>query len=607
MRFLNQIPLLPVAAIVVVYALILNGNRGTTHINTETKHSAVVQKARESTSGQILTVENGSGELIRLTIPSIERKFYPGDSIKFNATLKSPSRSDQFENDFASLMKRNGISYIAFAPPDSVTITSTSTNTIWKIKRLQPMLSRILGGTSLNDDTYEFLNAAIIGDTSTLDHDTRTAFSNAGVAHILALSGLHTGIIAAIILFLLSPLNIFGLRKFRIAASLLILWIYAILTGLSPSVTRAVIMATAVGIGYIIGRRNFALNALLLAAIIILLYNPAQIMMPGFQMSFCAAASIIITLPAINLNRKRKLTYYITSAIATTLAATLCTGVIAAIHFHTLPVYFLIANIPTITILPVILGGGILIITLESLSIPSDWLCGIIDLVYKAMFSFIESISRLPGASLQSIHLHDWVLIPYFLTAGLIIFALYRKRKQAYLIASISIAVTIVSFGCSQKKSTAKEHFITKAAGHTCILYRNGNHACVITEAPATIRKEAVKEIERRYSDYLSFHKIDSLTAIADSLAEFDGLKYDGQKIKIQETTFVIAAADSLAADTADYCIIARGFRGDVVKLADKIHADTFLLGSDLDIRRHNRYADSLTAREIPFKSLRQF
>lgn len=607
MRFLNQIPLLPVAAIVVVYALILNGNRGTTHLNTETKHSAVVQKARESSSGQILTVENSAGELIRLTIPSIESQFHPGDSIQFNAPLKSPSRSDQFENDFAALMRRNGIAYIAFAPPDSVTATSTSTGAIWKIRRLQPLLSQILGSTSLNDDTYEFLNAAIIGDTSTLDHDTRTAFSNAGVAHILALSGLHTGIIAAIILLLLSPLNIFGLRKFRIAVSILILWIYATLTGLSPSVTRAVIMATAVAIGYIIGRRNFALNALLLAAIIILLSNPVQIMMPGFQMSFCAAASIIITLPAINLNRKRKFTYYITSAIATTLAATLCTGAIAAIHFHTLPVYFLIANIPAVAILPAILGGGMLLITLECLSIPSEWLCGIINSAYKSMFSFIEFISRLPGATLQSIHLNDWVLIPYFLTAGLVIFALYKKRKQAYLTASVSIVVTLVCFGCSQKKSTPEEHFITKAAGHTCIVYRNGNHAYVIMKAPATIRKEAVKEIERRYSDYLSLHRINAIMAIEGSPMECDGLKYDGQKIEIHDTSYIIAAADSLAADTADYCIIARGFRGDAVKLAHKIHADTFLLGSDLDIRRHNRYADSLTAGEITFKSLRQF
>jgi len=607
MRFLNQIPLLPVAAIVVAYALILNDHSSRTFFNTATKHSAIVQKARESTAGQILTVESSNGTLIRLTIPSIEHKFYPGDSIEFNAPLKNPTRSDQFENDFASFMRRDGIAYTAFAPPDSITATSTSTNVIWKIRRLQPLLSGILGRTSLNDDTYEFLNAAIIGDTSTLDHDTRTAFSNAGVAHILALSGLHTGIIAAIILCLLSPLNILGLRKLRIAATILILWIYATLTGLSPSVTRTVIMATAVGTGYIIGRHNFALNALLLAAIIILLSNPAQIMTPGFQMSFCAAASIIITLPAINLNRKRKFTYYVTSSIATTLAATLFTGAIAAIHFHTLPVYFLIANIPAVAILPAILGGGMLIITLEFLSIPSEWLCDIIDFAYNAMFSFIESISRLPGASLQSIHLHNWVLIPYFLTAGLIIFALYRKRKQAYLIATISAAFTIASFGCSQKKSTAEEHFITKAAGHTCIVYRNGSHAYVMTKAPATIRKEAAKEIERRYSDYLSLHRIDSLTAIADSFVEFDGLKYDGQKIKIQETTYVIATADSLAADTADYCIIARGFRGDVVKLADKIHADTFLLGSDIDIRRHNRYADSLTSREIPFKSLRQF
>lgn len=571
-------------------------------VNDEITHTAIIEAVRESTSGQILTLRKHTGELIRLTVPSIERSFQPGDSIRFNARLNIPERYDRFENDYASHIKKTGVSYTSFAAPDSVTVFSTSTGLKWRIRRLKTFLSETLGRTALNDNAYEFLNAAIIGDTSTLDNDTRQMFSAAGVAHILALSGLHTGIIAAIILFILSPINIIGLRKFRIAVTIIILWIYAVMTGLSPSVTRAVIMATTLGIGYIIGRRDFALNSLLLAAILILLIEPRQIAMPGFQMSFVAATAIILTMRLFNLGKG--MTYYITSALCATIAATLCTGAIAAIHFHSFPVYFLLANLPVMAVLPAILGGGMAVIALECLSIPSSPICALVNYGCDLLFSFIRFISELPGASLQSIHLHNWVLISYFIAIALIALALYRKRKRLYILAVIGIVCTIGSFGCARKSTTPEEHFLTKAAGHTCLVYRNGNRAYLLTYAPPTVRTDAICEIERRYSDYLSLHKVKSLTPL-DAPTESDEFKYDGHKIEFAGISYIFAVSDSIDEGKADYCVIVKGYRGDVLKLADKIHADTFMLGGDLDVRRHNRYADTLLIHNIPFKSLR--
>lgn len=544
--------------------------------------------------------------MVRLTVPSFEKKFYPGDTISFLANLQVPAPQNNRENDFSKWSKVNGTNYTAFASPDSITISSPSFHHLRLLAQMRESLNNILARTKLNDRTYEFLNAAIIGDTSSLSDDTRQAFSTTGVAHILALSGLHVGIISGIILIILSPLCLIGARRTRIIIALLLLWLYAIITGASPSVTRAAIMATTVGIGFAFGKRNFALNSLCFAAIILLLYNPRQIIMPGFQMSFVAAAAIISVSPLISINRQKRARYYIISSLIVTIVATICAGAIAAFHFHSLPLYFIISNLPAVAILPFILSGGILIIILEFCGIPSGWICAFTDFIYNILLHFITFISKLPGASMHGVHFPSWTLIPYFTTVLLFIIFGYTRKRRALYSGCLGLALTVICFGCSRKKEYAEDCFIAKASGYTGIIYRYYDQMAIISAAPGTIGKDAALEIERRYSEYLSIHGVDSV-AIIDSPTAFGSMKYDGEIISIDRKNYMIISNKAHWAPNQkiNYCVIAKGYRGNILKIANEICPDTILLGSDLDIRRHNRYASTLSSHEIPFRSLR--
>ena len=221
------------------------------------------------------------------------------------------------------------------------------------------MAGELLLRSSLSSAACEFLTATLTGDTSILTEDTRHLFSSAGIAHILALSGLHVGILVAVIAIALFPLYALRLRRTRLLLTIILLWGYAVFTGLSPSVARAVIMATALSGGLILQRRYFGINGLLLAACVIIISSPLQLYQPGFQMSFISVASILAISPLINrIDRKRRLLFAISSMAGVSIAATVGTGIVSAYYFHTFPLLFLIANIPVLAIMPFIMGAG---------------------------------------------------------------------------------------------------------------------------------------------------------------------------------------------------------------------------------------------------------
>lgn len=216
----------------------------------------------------------------------------------------------------------------------------------------------------------------------------------------------------------------------RLLLTIGVLWLYAVFTGLSPSVTRAVVMATAVSGGLILQRRYFGFNGLLVALCVIVIASPRQLYQPGFQMSFLSVASILAIAPLINrLNQKNRVTFYLASMAGVSVAATIGTGIVSAYYFHTFPLYFLIANIPVLMILPFLMGGGILLMLLEAAGLDPVWLCIIIDTLYHAIHAYAGLIATLPGATIDNLYFPAWLAIPYYLTVVTLIAAIYLRRR----------------------------------------------------------------------------------------------------------------------------------------------------------------------------------
>lgn len=612
---LSYIPLLPVTIILVTAILIINPvGKDYPDIFHADSQKAIVESNLTNESGQHIVVAFNTREYgdikARLTVPSTGTMLSIGDSVKFNGKLQKPHPRTSKANDNTFRLRTQGIIYRGFTPPDSISITGASHNLYWEIRRLRPLASDIFKRSSLSPQACEFLTATITGDTSILAEDTRRLYSSAGVAHILALSGLHVGILAIIISIVLFPLHLFRLRNLRLTFTIVALWAYAIFTGLSPSVTRAVIMATAISGGVMLQRRYFGFNGLLLAACVIIVCDPLQMYQPGFQMSFLAAASILAIAPAVNrISRKNKVLFYLASTASVSVAATIGTGIVSAYYFHSFPLYFLFANIPVLILLPFLMGAGVMLLVAGAAGADPSWLCAFIDLLYSAIHSFVSFISNLPNATVNHIYFPAWVAVPYFLTVASLISAIYlRKRIFRYICLSIATA-TCLCFTVSQPAHADEEMFLTYETYSTSCLYRHHDKAYLLTTAKPQNAKNLVENYMLTYSDYLGIHHIDSIIVAPDS-AVFGSVTRMCSLTLIGDNRYLTVADNELPDPACEprptHAVICRGFRGDVIDIYSRYSPDSILLSNDLHPRRHNRYADSLALHDIPFRSLKE-
>lgn len=157
------------------------------------------------------------------------------------------------------------------------------------------LAERLHGGSSTG-----IASALLLGDRRGLDTETKTAFRNAGISHALALSGMHVGIVWSIICFLTAALRWnYRAKAFSLALSIAIIFIYAVITGLSPSVSRACIMIAVWKTADSLCQSKDRTGPLLTAALVIALFNPAAVEMIGFQLSFAAVAGIVFLYPAV--------------------------------------------------------------------------------------------------------------------------------------------------------------------------------------------------------------------------------------------------------------------------------------------------------------------
>ena len=212
--------------------------------------------------------------------------------------------------------------------------------------------------------------AMTLGWKAGLEPETRAAFRDAGVAHLLAVSGLHVGLAAAIagLLFFWIPRT----RQGRIARGAIVfstVWGFTLLTGIAPSAMRAALMFSLFIISDINERNTPKMNLLAAAAILTLIAKPMLLFDWGWQLSYAAVAGILLMRPIINMSRNR-----LWQAAMVSIGATAATLPITTAAFHTIQPYFLIANIVIVPLSGVILALALCYMAVGRLGKASQYL-----------------------------------------------------------------------------------------------------------------------------------------------------------------------------------------------------------------------------------------
>lgn len=253
---------------------------------------------------------------------------------------------------------------------------------------------------STEDDEYAVLAAMTLGDKSALTKELRETYSKTGASHILALSGLHLGMIY-LLLFRLT----LGRKRFWVSQVIIILciWAFAFLTGLSTSVVRSATMISIYALFSVGGRQRSPVNILCFTAILMLLVNPDALFDIGFQLSFSAVFAILLLMPLFesffpeNYFLGRPLQRYIYNMVGLSVAAQIGVAPLIAYHFGRFSVYFLLTNFIVIPAATVILYGALCVVLIPSLA---PVLSAVVGILNKAL----GWVSQMPCASIDGLH-----------------------------------------------------------------------------------------------------------------------------------------------------------------------------------------------------------
>ena len=283
--------------------------------------------------------------------------------------------------------------------------------------------------------------ALLIGYKANLDKALMNAYSNTGVIHIIAISGLHLGMIYSLLLLLFKPIMRFKeLRWIRTGSILVFLWGFSLLTGAGASVLRAAVMFSFLLLGEQQNRPHHQMNSLAGSAFCLLIFRPAFLWDIGFQLSYAAVLGILFFAKPIEKSfyLKNKLLLLCWQMCSITLAAQILTLPFLLYYFHSFPNLFLIANwiaVPVSGLILYLLMGLLLVTPFTFIATP---LGSAIDWLLLQLNQLIEKTASLPFALTEYIQINGWQMLLIFICLISLYYWLQDKNKNCFITAAAS-------------------------------------------------------------------------------------------------------------------------------------------------------------------------
>ena len=284
-------------------------------------------------------------------------------------------------------------------PDDSQNISRIERSKQFFLSQRSKLLERFADG-GVDGDAYAVVAAMSLGDKSALTRDLKDTYSVSGASHVLALSGLHLGIIYMLLSVLLPRRRWPALSQLLI---ILFIWAFVFLVGMSVSVVRSAIMLTVYGLLSIGNRDKMSINALAFTAIVMLMWNPAWLFDVGFQMSFLAVFSILLFVPLFDdvfsaeYLMAHRWIKRIWGLVVVSCSAQLGVAPLIAFYFGRFSTYFLLTNFIVIPAAMAILWLSLVVLLFPSLAY-------ILLYIVQCLNTILSRITALPGASIDNLH-----------------------------------------------------------------------------------------------------------------------------------------------------------------------------------------------------------
>ena len=527
------------------------------------------------------------------------RTHHPGERLQFAALLQAAVQPRDFDvqPSMAAYCYEHSIVAQAFVDGEGLHCVGFEPSWRTRLDGYREAVLHRLARCGLSDDSFGVVAAMVVAYTDELPGDVREVFQAAGIAHVLALSGFHVGVIVLIVNLLLWPLRLWPrLRRLRLLLMIAAVWAFAVFVGLPWSVVRSAIMLSVFVVGLLIGRPANGGNSLCVALLVILAVNPFALFSAGLQLSACAVAGILLFYKVLNpVNPRRRRLYRAMGIVAVSVAAVVGTLAPTVAHFHSLPLLFLPANLLIATLMPVLMSLGLLLAVLPAgcgaamlVGSVENWLVELCD-------GFARWMGQWPCASVDGIYLGTVGIIALIAIVLAIAWAVNWPGKRAFIVAASVVAVA-ATMALLFRPQYPRDEVVT-LRHHPCVtLLMRHNDSLVVAPAcrPDQLQFVAAR-LERDLDAYTGSRRV-SVTTI--TIGDFDLGPYHrrGEMFTIGGATVAMPARTDTAQVRCNYLLLTPLTRERPDRMAERFHCDTVLLAPTLTLRRANALRHAFAA-----------
>ncbi|MEL7589125.1 MAG: ComEC/Rec2 family competence protein [Prolixibacteraceae bacterium] len=420
------------------------------------------------------------------------RGIQPGDLIYARSVVNEIGNlGNPFEFDYQRYMSRKQIRYSTYIPAANYRLITVNNPPLhMSLARLQGKLVSELKKKFSSDPAFQVVSALTLGYRDELTKETQSYFISTGAMHILAVSGLHVGMIFMFLRTMLAFLCRMPAGKILnliIMASCL--WGYALLTGLSPSVQRATVMFSFILIGNSINRQASIYNSIAASAFFLLFLNPDLLFDAGFQLSYLAVVGIVFFYPRLTalLTVRNRILDFGWKLICVSVAAQLSTFPLSIFYFHQFPLYFWLSNlfvVPASSVILALTGTFFILLPVSHLSsILAQIICTLTDFT----LSILKRIGELPFAVIDNQMISSGQFFCLLLALSFSM-AFIAHKRHSFLFTALSFLLLFQLAGVTQKISLFDQRKLIvyqTGSGERLIHLINGRTNYLITETDA--------------------------------------------------------------------------------------------------------------------------
>lgn len=536
--------------------------------------------------------------------------YRPGDIVSAIGILHDARTKDIVPDaaDYNRYLYLQGANSTFWLPKDEIRLVRKSTDNMVDnaLHKARAATTNAIIDSGVSSDASAFLTAVIVGDDSYLMPDTDEAFRTSGLAHLLALSGLHIGIIVMFISIGLSWMRPtkYGYRVYYILL-IVATFAYAAFAGMTPSVVRAACMAAVLCISAIFQRRANVYNSLCVAVFLWLVINPLWLFAPGFQMSVFAVLGITVALRAVNDYRiQHPWIKKMLLIIIVPVAAMAATAIPAMAYFHTFPLYFLPANLlASIAVAPLMLCGILL-----AIATPAGIEHGTLTYVCERLYDFIEFSAKAFGGDAGVVHTYPsaWTIVCCLAAVTAFFALLYRPRSilRISILCCICILITLSSY--FDRSRVSIDAYILAGGTSTDILLADKDSVFLVTDATGINAANIRTSRQQRYRDMLLRRTSNAEMTLLPGDFTRRHFKRSGDVLTCGEHRILLVNSDSLVQpdERCEYALVCRSFKDDIRKITP--YADTVIIGPSVHYTRRRRFSAYMDSVGIPYRDIRR-